>query len=167
MSLYAIIASILLWIASLIGVGYWQNGTGHTAERAIWQGKQNQELASANAAILEGEQRARESERLHAEKIAAVSSQYQEKLKNEQQKTADLVAASRAGALRLRDPGATAQAGASGVPETTAGASRCDGPATGQLSGAAAEFLLDFVGRCDAVANQLAAAQQIIRADRE
>jgi hypothetical protein len=67
MNPYAIIAALIIWAASLAGVGYWQNGVGHVEEGAAWQKKENRELADANAKILQLETDARASEQSHSE----------------------------------------------------------------------------------------------------
>lgn len=98
---------------------------------------------------------------------AAISENYQEQLEDEKQKTAALIAANRAGAFRMRDPNAVACPPHGGIqPETSTSTGGRDGAAPGELSGAAAEFLLGLAGEADSVARQFAACQAVVRADR-
>ncbi len=164
---WVIVALGIAWLASLAGVGWWQRHDGAAAEKVVWQERTNTELASANAEILRLENQARAQEAKHAAVMATISKRnLEEKQRVETQHQAD-VAAVRAGTLVLRDPGAAtgeACAGAASPPGTAAGGR--DGGAGGQLSGAAAEFLLTEASRADVVARQLAAAQAVIVEDR-
>lgn len=164
---WAIIIVGVLWIASLVGVGKWQNDAGHVAERTAWQAKDNEQLRLANAEIQRLETEARAAEADHARRLADIGKNIvKDKQRADQQHQADLDNV-RAGTLVLRDPGAPglrACAGAAGAP--VAGPSRSDGPGGGGLSGAAAEFLLGEASRADDLARQLTAAQAVIAEDR-
>jgi hypothetical protein len=165
MNPYAIIAALLVWFASLAGIGYWQNTAGRTAERVAWQERENTQLAEANAKIIELNLKARTEEREHADRLAAVSIKYQEDIRNEKRKAAVVIADLRAGIIRLRDPAAV-QARGSGTGETSATSGRRDGHAGGELSPELAEFLVAEASRADEVARQLDACQAVVRADR-
>lgn len=154
----------VLWIASLFGVGAWQRDDGATAERVAWQAKEAAALRQWNETIdrLNREARAKEAE--HATELAALGDRYAKDVDAlDARRRRDLVDA-RAGALRLRDPAARAPAcpGAPAAPATAPAAG--DAPAPGELSGPAASFLLELANDADAVARQLAAAQDVIRA---
>jgi len=167
MNPYAIIVALVIWIASLAGVGYWQNGAGHSAERVAWQAKDNVELAAANAKILQMETDARASEQAHAQTQSDISTDYERKLQDAQTQRQKDIAAARSGALRLRDPGASAQQSCGGsAGQDAASASGRDGAAEPGLSGPAAEFLLSEADRADAIVQQLGACQAVILADR-
>lgn len=167
LNLWAIVVALLVWIASLAGVGYWQNDAGHTAERAAWQKRENQEIVSANLKIVELSDKYRQAEQAHATALDTIAVTYEGKLKNANQKTAALERAARDGTLRLRDPHATpCPPGGDSVPEASAGAGQRDGAGDGRLSGVAAEFLLSLTGRCNGVRDKLAACQAIVREDR-
>ena len=158
----------LIWLASLVGVGVWQRSDGATTERTMWVERENAELVAANAKIVQLNAAARAQEVRHAESLAAISTGHQQEIKNAQAQANADRAAVRAGGLRLYDvaaPGLRACGSLSGAPGATAGGR--DGPKGGELSGAAAEFLLELVNDADAVARQLAACQQVVRADRE
>ena len=167
MNPWAIVAALLLWIASLAGVGYWQNSAGHTAERAAWQKRENQELVSANLRIIELSDKYRAAEKEHAAAMDRVAINREKERENEKLKTEERVRAARAGTLRLRDPGATAcQTSGSALPGAGAGTGQRDGPGNGGLSGDAAEFLLKLTGRCNDVRDTLNACQRIVEEDR-
>lgn len=164
---WAIVIALLVWIASLAGVGYWQNGAGHIAERADWQMRENQEIVSANRKIIELGDKYRKAEQDHATALDEVAVTYEGKLKNANQKTADLVRAARDGAFRLRDPNAAASPSCGGdLPEAAAGAGQRDGAGDGGLSTVATEFLLQLTGRCNAVRDKLTTCQAIVIEDR-
>lgn len=166
MNKYLIIA--LVWIASLVGVGSWQNSDGETVERSAWQGRENKELVDANAAIKALEEKSRKAEQDHAAELGAIATNYEGKLSDATKQRAADLAAIRAGTLRLRDPGASGKCPVGDpMPGIAAGAGVGDGRAAGELSGIASEFLLSEASRADSLAEQLAAAQAVIRADRE
>lgn len=168
MNPYIIIGLIVAWLASLVGVGYWQNAAGHVDERATWQTRANAELRAANATINALQEKARKSEQDHAAALAAVSSDYERKLSDANKQRAADAAALRAGTLRLRDPNPTGLSSCGGLGgEAGTGAGRRDGPEGGELSAAAAEFLLDLAFDADDVARQLAACQEVLVKDRE
>jgi prophage endopeptidase len=168
MNPYLIIGLMAAWIASLVGVGYWQNEAGHVAERTKWQTRENNELREANAKILRLEEDARKAERDHGAVLAAISTHYEKELGDANKRREADHAAVRAGTLRLRDPNtAGLRACGSVMPETSPRAGGRDGRAPGELSGAAAEFLLDLAHDADNVARQLAACQGVVTADRQ
>ena len=176
MNPYAIIALLVVWIASLAGVGYWQNDAGHVAERTTWQTRENTELRDANNKITNLEEGARKAEQDKATALASISTDYERKLSDANKQRADDSAALRAGTLRLRDPSATGlRACGSVTTETAAGTGQRDGGAAGELSAApagvlsvaASGFLLDFSNDADDVARQLASCQRVVTEDRE
>ena len=167
MNPWAIVGALLVWIATLAGVGYWQNGAGHTAERLVWQERANQELDEANRKIIDLNDKYRSAEQAHTVALDALAVTYEGKLKNANQKTAALVRAAGDGAFRLRDPHAAAcPPGGSNLPETAAGAGQRDGAGDGGLSTVATQFLLELTGRCNAVRDKLTTCQAIVIEDR-
>jgi hypothetical protein len=168
MNPYVIIGLIAAWIASLVGVGFWQNDAGHVAERTEWQTRENGELRTANATIKALQEQARKDEQTHAAALAAVSTDYERKLSDANKQRAADAAALRAGTLRLRDPNLTGLRACGGLgTQVGAGAGRRDGPEGGELSEAAAGFLLEFASDADDVARQLTACQAVVVKDRE
>lgn len=167
MNPWAIVLALLVWIASLASVGYWQNGAGHSAERLVWQERANTELADANRKIVELTDKYRRTEQAHTVALDALAVTYEGKLKNANQKTANLIRAARTGTFRLRDPHAAACPPAgSALPETGARAGQRDGAGDGRLSTDATEFLLNLTGRCNAVRDKLTTCQAIVIEDR-
>lgn len=168
MNPYVIIGALVFWIASLVGVGYWQNDAGHVAERTTWQTRENTELRAANDKIITLEEGNRKAEQKHATALATVSSDYERKLSDANKQRAADAAALRAGTLRLRDPNPTGLRACGGLSaQVSTGTGRRDGPEGGELSEAAAGFLLEFASDADDVARQLAACQAVVVKDRE
>ena len=168
MNPYVIIGLLVAWGASLFGVGWWQNDAGHVAERTTWQARENGELRTANATIKALQEQARKDEQTHAAALAAVSTDYERKLSDANKQRAADVAAIRAGTLRLRDPNPTGLRACGGLAaQVGAGTGRRDGPEGGELSEAAAGFLLEFASDADDVARQLTACQAVVVKDRE
>lgn len=121
----------------------------------------------ANAKIVELQAAAREVERAKAAAVAAVSADYQRRLNDANKQRAADADAIRAGTLRLRDPGAAGVVSSGDrSADTAAPAGGCDGRASGELSGAAAQFLFDLAADADQVAMQLQACQAVIIEDR-
>lgn len=165
---WVILGIVFVWLASLVAVGHWQHDAGATAEKAAWQQRENEELRAANAAITELQDQARATERHHAEQMSALGQTHQKEIQHVEARRKADAAAARAGTVVLRDPGAAAREATcpcgSAAPGATTG--QRDGGQTGQLSAAAAEFLLDLANDADAVADQLSACQAVIQADR-
>lgn len=166
MTPYAIIAGLVLWLASVVGVGYWQRQDGITVTAAAYAKRDNKELVEINNKLKTTEEAYRKLEHQAAERQAAISATYQEQLKNANQKTADLIIAARAGTFRLRDP-ASLQAGGHDLPKTAASSGGRDATCDGGLSADSTEFLLALTGRCNQTRDQLTACQSVVIADRE
>jgi len=165
---YVILAVVLMWIASLAGVGYWQNEVGRTSELAKWEEQKNAEIDAANQALYDTEEKYRAAEKQHADMLATVSTTYEGRIKDEQAKTAKLIAAANAGTYRLRDPNATPiNTIGHNVPEAATGTGRCDGTGDGGLSTITTRNLLSLTGRCNYVSAKLSACQAIVKADRQ
>lgn len=170
--------SIPLWVPAVLilvllaGLGlavhsYGQDqfDQGKKAERAEWQQRENTELTTANAAILKLNAAARQAEHDHAEALTEASAAYQEQLRHEKASRDRTIADLQSGALRLRVELARREtAGGSAAAEGDAGAGRCDAEAYGELSPAAAGFLVDLATEADDVVHQLTAAQAVIGA---
>jgi hypothetical protein len=168
MNPYLIIGLIVAWLASLAGVGYWQNDAGHVAERTTWQTRENGELRAANDKIKTLEEDHRKAEHDHAAAVAAISTDYERKLSDANKQRASDAAAVHAGTLRLRDPNPTGFHACGGVGiQIGTGSGRRDGGAPGELSAATSGFLLELANDADDVARQLAACQAVVVKDRE
>lgn len=166
MNPYVIIGLLIAWVASLGAVGWWQNDAGHTAERVVWQKRDNEALTKANAAIKRLEEEARASELRHAEDLNVISTGYQKELVNAKAQKDRDVAAARAGTLglRFRAEGGTCPGGTG---QATASSGGRDGPATAELPSEIAAGLFALADDADEVVLQLTACQAVIRSDRE
>jgi hypothetical protein len=164
---YLILAAVLVWLASSAGVGYWQNQAGHAAERGKWQARENEQLTTANAKIMELQEAARAEERAKAQAVAAISEKYEkEKIDAAAQKARD-IAAARAGALSLRIPAPSCPgAGGGETGAAPAAAGERDGRAPGELPREVTANLLALADDADEVVQQLSACQAVVRADR-
>lgn len=168
MNPYVIIAVFVMWGTSLLGAGRWQNEAGHTAERVTWQAKANQELAQANAKIVELETDARALEQKHAAQLDQVATTYEKELSDVTVKKDSVIAQLRAGAIRLHDPYAPGFKAPGGpASPAAAGTGRCDGGAPAELSQRTSEFLVGLASRADEVVKQLQACQAVVRSDRD
>lgn len=167
MNPYIILGIVVVWMAGLYGVGRWQRQDGIAITEAVYAKRDNAALIEANGKIKGLEEKYRRAEQDATDNQAAISADYERKLKNANKKTADLIAAARAGTFRLRDPKAA------GIPaigsitaKASAGPGKCDGAGDGGLSADATEFLLALTGRCNTVRDKLTACQAIVVADR-
>lgn len=167
MNTYLIIGLLIGWLASLAGVGWWQNTAGHTAERTAWQTRENSELRAANAKIITLQASARRIEQAHALALSEISTNYQKDLSHAiKQRAADL-AAVRAGTLRLRYPNTSSIYSLGDRPaETGPGAGGCDGPKGAELPQSIVADLLGLAADADDVTRQLTACQRVIIEDR-
>lgn len=167
---WLIAAALLVGLAwsGIVAYGNVRYTAGENAERSRWVQRENTELTTANARVIELERAARANERLQAERLAAASQTYQESLQHEKATHDRTVAGLRTGALRLRIELARRQtADGSGTAGFGPGAGRCDGEARAELSTAAAEFLVGLAAEADAVVHQLTACQAVVSADRQ
>lgn len=164
---WVLLGIVLAWGASLAGVGYWQNSTGHISERVVWQQRALTEQAAADTKYKALETRYRLTEQDSARTLAATSAAYQKDLQNAKIKNDAVVAGIRAGAVRLRDPGTRPVCTGGSAPDSaTPGAVGHNGPTTGELSHELAEFLTSEAGRADDIVRQLTACQAVILDDR-
>lgn len=138
---------------------------------AAFQKRDNAQLQAVIAAKTAAEDRAVRLEQKAAEAQAKASKSYAKGVNDGKAKTARLVAAARAGALRLRDPGnqtggCTAGSNQAGAASPAGAAAGSNGSKGAEFSSAASEFLLNLTGEADEIARQLTAAQQVIMSDR-
>lgn len=162
-----LIIGLLGWLASLAGVGWWQNDAGHVAERTAWQTRENTELRTANDKIRSMQDSARRNEQMHAAALADVSTNFQKELSNANKQRAADIAAVRAGTLRLRvQYPASIYAIGDRPAETGPGAGGCDGPKGAELPESIVADLLGLAADADDVTRQLTACQRVIIEDR-
>ena len=161
---YAIAALVVLLAIGGAGVKGYNLGQDHTrAEYAARDLKQANENAAETKRV-QDEYRAKEQAAAVA--LAAVSTDYQRRLKDAEGKKTAALAAVRAGTLVLRDPGTVREACPSGTTETAASTSGRNGETSGGLSAEASGFLLSEAARADAYTEQLGACQAALEADR-
>ena len=185
-----VIASVWLYLAGAIAlcvaiaglIHVWNGYTdrldkqgydrGVAETTGAFQKRDNAQLQAALAAKTAAEDRAAQLEAVAATAQSNATKAYSKGVKDGQAKTATLVAAARAGALQLRDPGNQTGAcptggGQTGEGQAAGSPSGGDGAQGAVLSGSASQFLLELTGEADEVAKQLAAAQAVIISDRE
>lgn len=173
---YRIAIVAALWLSSLVAVGLWQRHDGIATVDAKWQAREAKQQAAAAARYRTLYDAYRKAEQDNAAALAAISTKLEKERTDATRQHAADIAAIRAGAVRLRDPGAAAMPACRGATaETGSGPGRSDGATTGELSAAPAgllsgqtsEFLVDLAADADDVARQLAACQQVIINDRK
>jgi hypothetical protein len=167
----ALTGLVVAWNSYTTGLDKQGYDRGVAETTKIFQKRDNLQLQAAVAAQRAAEVRAAQAERDAATAQSVASSNYRKGVDDGRKKTAALIAAARAGELRLRDPGdrpgsSPACPPATGPASTAAAPAGGDGAAGDQLSAAASEFLLAFAGEADDLTRQLAAAQAVIVSDR-
>lgn len=172
---YILLAAIVLWIASIVGVGVWQRHDGASACSASWQAREAKEQAQAASQIKTLEDAARATEQKHAADVAAISTTYEQELQDAHRQHLADITDLRAGTLRLRDPNATSlRACPDSGAQVATGAGGRDASAPGGFQSAAAGilpsatsiWLVNFADECDRNTRQLTACQQVIMDDR-
>ena len=166
-AILALISALVYGVKSYLdGVDQKGYDRGKQETEAKYAKRDNEQLRVAAERIKTLEDQAREQERENADRLAEISKQRQKEIADAKRQYDRDIAAVRAGTLKLHDPGVPAGGAAAGcgspgpAPGATAGGR--DGEARGQLSGAAAEFLLGLAGEADDVALQLGEAQAVI-----
>lgn len=158
---------LLFWLASMAAVGAWQNRTGHKVEEAKWLKKENTELVTANAEIVRLTAEATKNKAKHEEALVAISTDYQKEINDVESEKTKFIVGVRNGSIVLRQPARPKSTGESGVSETVASSSGCDGQADTELYPETAEFLSSEAARADKIVLQLDACQQVVIEDRK
>lgn len=173
---YRIAIVAALWLCSLVAVGWWQRHDGIATVEAKWQAREAKQQAAAADQYKKLYDAYRKAEQDNAVALAAISAKFEKERTDATKQHAADIAAIRAGALRLRDPGAAPVPACRGsTAETGTSSSGCNGGASCEfsgpharlLSGQTSEFLVDLAADADDVARQLAACQQVIINDRK
>lgn len=164
---WILLAVVLVWVASLTGVGYWQNDAGHVAERVVWQDRQVKEANDAATAIKAAEDAARAKENAWEVAVAQIAQNHEKELQDEKNQHDNDMAAAYSGSLGLRFSRSTPVLADSGAASgVAAGAGIGNGAETVELPRQVAASLFALVDDADGVADQLRACQQVVRADR-
>lgn len=162
---YILLAVVLAWAASLVGVGWWQRHDGAAATVAAYEKRDNEALVAANAAIDQLNREARATEKAHTEQLATIGDHYATEFQVLEARRRRDVDAARDGAIRLRVAGACPPGGG-GAAEAPAAAAGRDGAQDAELPRAVTADLLALADDADAVVAQLTACQAVIVSDR-
>jgi hypothetical protein len=142
---------------------------GHTQGEAVVQAQWQAEKAEANAqaaiAINKAQEAARATERYQAQKFQQVEAKLLEENRKVQNEKNDLLAAARAGVLRV--PGAKSANNSSGMPETAARASSDQPETVCYLPEEFVRSLANEAERADQITLQLTACQMILEEERK
>lgn len=165
---WVILGAVLVWLASLAAVGYWQHNAGVTSERVAWQGKQMKELADANAEIQRLNDAARKTEHDHALEINAIGVKDAKDREALEAQHRDDLARLRSGALRMRVAGACPKRpDPSPTPAPGPAPAGSDDSTTGELPGPTSLDLLQLALDADRNTLQLTSCQAVVDADRK
>lgn len=157
---YKLLAGALAAIALALG-GYLY---GHHIEALAFDAYKAEQGAAAEKAEATAEANARVAEQAATQRLTAVTSTYQEQINALTQTRDSLTAAVDAGNQRLYVH--VAGSAHAGVPQAAAGGPVDHADAVARLSPDTADELIALASRADGVAEQLAAAQQVIAQDR-
>lgn len=168
MNPWVILALVVAFVTQGLGAYFYGVDTGETKQDAKWQARENTELKTANAKILELTTKVRADEAKAATDQAAISEDYEGKLKNVQDDKDKFVSDVRAGriVLRIPQPAAAKRAGGGASSQAAASPGQCDGEARGELPREVTEFLYGEAGRADSIVEQLTACQALVKRDR-
>ena len=164
---WVILGVVLAWLASLGAVGYWQHHQGAIGERVLWQGKQTEELAQANAKILALTAAARDKEAAAAADLAAIGVKHENELAARDALHKLDLDALRAGSLRLRVAGGCPSPGGGTAGEAPAASAGDHGSTACELPRQTSEDLLGLAKDADDTAIELASCQATVIRDRQ
>lgn len=157
----------LVFVGALTGAYFYGHSNGVDSERVVWQAKEIKATQEADKALADAQDKVNSLQSQYANNLAVISGNYQQELKNVSATKDRTIAALRAGAIRLRDPGTHYTLSPNALPGSTAPTSGCDGQATSRLSDTTSEFLVREASHADAIVEQLNACQAVIIKDRE
>lgn len=152
------------WLASVVGVGYWQRSDGALECETAYKTRDNKALIQANADNRAQQKANREQEARHQDTLATLGQFYAKEFNDaEARRKRDVAAAYTAGG-RLRDNAGTCGQGSTGAQgATVAPAPGGDGAAGCQLSGKTSAALLDLAHDADRDVRQLSQCQAVIK----
>lgn len=159
---------VVLWISSLISVGFWQYKEGVKSEKLISKEKQNEELVLANKKIVELQEKAKSIESKNSIALYDISARYEEKLIEGKKLYEKDISDLRNNIIRLRDPGKSfSSADGNGTSEIESSSCKCNGKEGSRLSDEASKFLFGIANEADEIVYQLTACQGVILEDRK
>lgn len=163
---WIILGIVVAWLASLAGVGYWQNEAGHTDERVLWQTKESKELKLANFEIQRLNDKARKAESDGAANVAAIGAELEQEKRNHAKTRVARDTALRSGHERVSVAVAGCESpGGGGRPETAAGSGESPA-ARAYLHPEVAANLEQLAGEADDTARDLNACLAVTAEDR-
>jgi len=138
---------------------------GQAVVQAQWQAEKAEANAQAAIAINKAQEAARATERYQAQKFQQVEAKLLEENRKVQNEKNDLLAAARAGVLRV--PGSKSANNSSGMPETAARASGDQPETVCYLPEEFVRSLANEAERADQITLQLTACQMILEEERK
>ena len=162
-----LLVGALVFIGAITGAYFYGHSNGVDSERVVWQAKEIKATQEADKALADAQAKVNALQAQYANNLAVISGNYQQELKNVSATKDRTIAALRAGAIRLRDPGTHYTLDPNPLPGTSTSPGRCDGSSKGRLSDEIGEFLVSEASRADSIVDQLAACQAVIIKDRE
>lgn len=160
------------WLASLAAVGWWQHNAGAAGEKVRWEARETEIVTNANAKIIAAETRARQTEQNAALAIGAVGAKLEEVKANVLLERDRIIAASRAGTIKLRVP-VTSCPSPNRNPTSAVAASPSNSDVVAptrlyaEVDAATTDALIGLAADADGLVAQLTAAQAVIIEDRK
>lgn len=160
-----------LYLALLVGAlvaftGFRAYGLGKTNERAAWLAKQIIEVSQAAERFKQLQDEARAKESLANVELNTVQDKLYE-AQNEINNRDSVINKQRDAIAGLRWGASAMQASGSGAVAVAAGTRECNGETITEFSAELFEAIYAEFGKCDAIVEQLTAAQEVIAIDRE
>lgn len=141
---------------------------GKRAERLVWTERESQELASANAKILELQAKYRALEKKSASDVAAAAAKHKKDIANVENEKQRALADAESFRLRWSTTCAPSQTGDRGAaPDTGSTPGGAVGTATCELPRAVTENLIELASDADKVVVERNALLEIAKKDRE
>lgn len=151
------------WVASMVGVGYWQRDDGALACKAEYQTRDNLALVKANNDNRALNKAIRQQETNHQNTLESLGLVYSKEFNDAEARRKRDVAAAYAAGGRLRDrTGSCGEGGGGTQTEAVAPSRGSDGAQGCELSGATSAALLNLVHDADRDVRQLAKCQAVV-----
>lgn len=167
MNPWMLLGIAILWGLSVVGASTKWASLKVAEVRAEYLERDNQALATANAAIKRLQEEARATEAKRVADMNVIAANYAKGYQDAEARRRADVAAARDGALVLRIPASACGSGGGEAGPPGAAAAGGHDPAAVELPRAVAADLLSLANDADQVADQLTACQAIILADRK
>lgn len=165
MNPWVLLAVGAAWLASLVGVGYWQREDGALVATNACQAAQVKSIKATNTKIRELNDAARDREAQHAAQMDAIGKWLAKENQDAEIRQRDAVRNARALVLRNQPACVSAGGGEAGQARPAAGGS--DAPAACELPATAVRTLFGIVDDADRGMRALAGCQAVALKDRE